>query len=82
MRLNRKECKAEKLRLIKNLLKRHTLTIKRKVVPFSVNRKPKTFQQLKAEYINLLTTFEHDKHPTTKKQKIDFMNNPELLVGN
>ena len=82
MRLNRKECEAEKLRLIKNLLKRHALTTKRKVVPFSVNRKPKTFQQLKAEYIHLFTTFEPDEHPTTKKQKIDFTNSPELLVGN
>ena len=83
MRLNRKGCEAEKLRLIKNLLnERHTLTTKRKVVPFSVNHKPKAFQQLKAEYIHLLTTFEHDEHSTTQKQKIDFTNNPELLVGN
>ena len=82
-RLNEKECKAEKLRLIKNLLKRHAMINKQKVVPFSANRKPKTYNELKADYIHLMTCHvQHDVPPTAKKQKLDFVNSPELLVGN
>ena len=55
---------------------------KQKVVPFSANRKPKTYNELKADYIHLMTCLEHDKPPTAKKQKLDFVNSPELLVGN
>ena len=29
-----------------------------------------------------MTSLEHDEPPTAKKQKLDFVNSPELLVGN
>lgn len=52
---------------------------KRKVIPFSVNRKPKTFYQLKADYIGLLAN--EDTSPGKKARlDLDFAGNPELMV--
>ena len=78
-RLNNRQCQLEKMTLIKNLLRQHATIRKQKVVPFSVNRKPKTFYQLKADYISL---FNNQEHIPAKKPRLDFTNNPELMVGN
>ena len=71
------------MKLIKNLLKRHAINRKQKVIPFSVNCKPKTIYQLIADYIGLLANQEHEEISPAKKPRLDpdYASNPELMVG-
>ena len=71
------------MKLIKNLLKRHAINRKQKVIPFSVNRKPKTIYQLKADYIGLLANQEREEISPAKKPRLDpdYASDPELMVG-
>lgn len=76
-RCSTRECNAEKLKLVKQLIKRHCLAKKRKVL-LSTNGKPKSFSELKLDFLQLL---EENGEPPEKQPRLDFQGNPELLVG-
>ena len=76
-RYGARECEAEKTKLLKLLIRKQSKAKKRKVL-FSINRKPKTFIQLKQDFLELLSCIEP---PSKKRQRVDFKANPSLLVG-
>ena len=74
--LNQKDCNAEKILLIKDQIKKRRKTLKQKVpIMFSAKKKPKSFQQLKLEYVEWLNAQE----PPAKRMRIN--DDPHQLVG-
>jgi len=76
-RYGARECEAEKTKLLKLLIRKQSKAKKQKVL-FSINRKPKTFIQLKQDFLELLSCIEP---PSKKRQRVDFKANLSLLVG-
>ena len=78
--LNKHSIETEKIKMIK-LQIRKLSALKKKKVLFSIARKPKTFQQLKVDFLELLQYSPEQLPPPEKRQRIDYNTNPDRLVG-